>query len=55
MVGSTSLVLADATTRGTLGRIWASSGVSLTVGTAINVKLTAAASTNTAPTAADRR
>ena len=53
VVGSTSLVLADATTRGTLGRIWASSGVSLTVGTAINVKLTAAASTNTAPTVAN--
>ena len=53
VVGSTSLVLADATTQGTLGRIWASSGVSLTVGTAINVKLTAAASTNTAPTVAN--
>ena len=53
VVGSTSLVLADATTRGRVGRIWASSGVSLTVGTAINVKLTAAASTNTAPTVAN--
>ena len=53
VVDSTSLVLADATTRGRIGRIWASSGVSLTVGTAINVKLTAAASTNTAPTVAN--
>ena len=53
VVGSTSLVLADAILQGRLGRIWASSGVSLTVGTAINVKLTAAASTNTAPTVAN--
>ena len=49
VVGSTSLVLADATTINTRSRYWSSSGVSLTAGTAINVKLTAAASTNTAP------
>ena len=48
VVGSTSLVLADATTINTRSRYWSSSGVSLTAGTAINVKLTAAASTNTA-------
>ena len=53
VVGSTSLVLADATSQTGLTRTWASSGVSLTVGTAINVKLTAAASTNTAPTVAN--
>ena len=35
VVGSTSLVLADATTTNNLDRTWASSGVSLTAGTAI--------------------
>ena len=53
VVGSTALVLADAPTILSDTRIWNSSGVSLTVGTAINVKLTAAASTNTAPTVAN--
>ena len=51
VVGSTSLVLANATTLNNLSRTWASSGVSLTVGTAINVKLTATV-TNTAATGA---
>ena len=54
VVGSTSLVLADAETSTTRGRVWDSSGVFLTAGTAIDVKLTAA-TTNTAPTAADNR
>ena len=53
VVGSTVLVLADAhatpQTGRTRTRTWASSGVSLTVGTAINVKLI----TNTAPTVAN--
>ena len=49
VVGSTSLVLADATTTNNLDRIWASSGVSLTVGTAIDVKLTAATTTTNTP------
>ncbi len=53
VVGSTSLVLADADTITARSRIWDSSGVSLTAGTDITVKLTAA-STNTAPTAADK-
>ena len=52
VVGSTSLVLADADTITTRERIWHSSGVSLTEGTDITVKLIAA-STNTAPTAAN--
>ena len=52
VVGSTSLVLADATTTNNLDRTWASSGVSLTAGTAITVKLTAAAPTNTPATGA---
>ena len=43
VVGSTSLVLADATTTNNLDRTWASSGVSLTAGTDITVKLTAPA------------
>ena len=49
VVGSTSLVLADATTTNNLDRTWASSGVSLTAGTDITVKLTAAASTTNTP------
>ena len=49
VVGSTSLVLADATTTNNLDRTWASSGVSLTVGTAIDVKLTAATTTTNTP------
>ena len=55
VVGSTSLVLADATTTNNLDRTWASSGVSLTVGTAITVKLTAVTPpvTNAAPTVAN--
>ena len=55
VVGSTSLVLAASTTQTGLTRTWASSGVSLTVGTAINVKLTAATPpvTNAAPTVAN--
>ncbi len=53
VVGSTSLVLADATAIATSSRSWNSSGVSLTIGTAIDVKLiTTTASTNTAPTVA---
>ena len=52
VVGSTSLVLADADTITTRRRLWDSSGVSLTVGTDITVKLTAA-STNAAPTVAN--
>ena len=48
VVGSTSLVLADATTINTRSRYWSSSGVSLTAGTAINVKLTAPGTPNTA-------
>ena len=53
VVGSTSLVLADATTTNNLDRTWASSGVSLTAGTDITVKLTAATTTtNTAATGA---
>ena len=55
VVGSTSLVLAASPTQTGLTRTWASSGVSLTVGTAINVKLTAATPpvTNAAPTVAN--
>ena len=52
VVGSTSLVLADADTISTRRRVWENSGVSLTEGTDITVKLTAA-TTNTPPTAAD--
>ena len=48
VVGSISLVLADATTKLPQGRSWASSGVSLTAGTDITVKLTAPGTTNTA-------
>ena len=48
VVGSTSLVLADATTTNNLDRTWASSGVSLTAGTDIAVKLTAPGTPNTA-------
>ena len=49
VVGSTSLVLADATPQTGSTRTWASSGVSLTVGTAIDVKLTAATTTTNTP------
>ena len=52
VVGSTSLVLADATTINTRSRYWSSSGVSLTAGTDITVKLTAPGTPNTAPTGA---
>ena len=51
VVGSTSFVLADATTINTRSRYWSSSGVSLTAGTDITVKLTAPGTPNTAPTA----
>ena len=54
VVGSTSLVLADATTINTRSRYWSSSGVSLAAGTDITVKLTAPGTPNTAPTAADK-
>ena len=53
VVGSTSLVLADADTITTRGRIWHSSGVSMTAGTDIAVKLTAPV-TNTPPTSAEQ-
>ena len=53
VVGSTSLVLADATTVTTRTRYWSSSGVSLTVGTDITVKLTAPGTPNAAPTVAN--
>ena len=53
VVGTTSLALADATTITNRFRTWSSPGLSWTVGTAIDVKLTAAASTNTAPTVAN--
>ena len=54
VVGSTSLVLADADTIASRQRIWHNSGVSLTEGTDIVVKLTTTATTtNTAPTSAD--
>ena len=52
VVGSTSLVLNAGTASGARTRIWDSSGVSLTAGTDIAVKLTAPV-TNTAPTAAN--
>ena len=48
MVGSTALVLADAPTILSNTRIWNSSGVSLTIGTDITVKLTAPGTPNTA-------
>ena len=54
VVGSTSFVLADATTINTRSRYWSSSGVSLTAGTDITVKLTAPGTPNTAPTAEDK-
>ena len=52
VVGSTSLVLANATTQNNVSRTWASSGVSLTAGTAITVKLVSGSTpvTNTAAT-----
>ena len=53
VVGTTSLALADATTISNRFRIWSTPGLSWTAGTAIDVKLTAAASTNTAPTVAN--
>ena len=52
VVGSTSLVLDDATTKLPQGRSWASSGVSLTAGTAVGVKLTT--TPNNPPTAAHK-
>ena len=52
VVGSTSLVLSGGTASGTVKLIFSSSGVSLTVGTAINVKLTAPGTPNTAATGA---
>ena len=52
VVGSTSLVLSGGTASGTVKLIFYSSSVSLTVGTDITVKLTAA-STNAAPTVAN--
>ena len=48
VVGSTALVLADATTISSQTRTWNSSGVSLTIGTDITVKLTAPGTPNTA-------
>ena len=48
VVGSTSFVLAAATTINTRSRFWSSSGVSLTAGTDITVKLTAPGTPNTA-------
>ena len=53
VVGTTSLDLADATTIGNVFRTWSTPGLSWTAGTAIDVKLTAAATTNTAPTVAN--
>ena len=53
VVGSTALVLADAPTILSNTRIWNSSGVSLTIGTDITVKLTAPGTPNTAPTVAN--
>ena len=53
VVGTTSLALADATTITNRFRTWSSPGLSWTVGTAIDVKLTAATTTNTAPTVAN--
>ena len=51
VVGSTSLVLADADTISTRRRVWENSGITLPVGTDITVKLTAPGTTNTPPTA----
>ena len=48
VVGSTALVLADADTIASRSRVWLSSGVSLTAGTDIEVKLTASGTANTA-------
>ena len=53
VVGTTSLALADAETTGPRFRIWSSPGLSWTAGTAIDVKLTAATTTNAAPTVAN--
>ena len=52
MVGSTSLVLSGGTASGTVKLIFSSSGVSLTAGTDITVKLTAPGTPNTAATGA---
>ena len=49
VVGSTSLILADADTITTRERIWHNSGVSLTEGADITVKLTAASTSTTPP------
>ena len=54
MVGSTSFVLSGGTASGTVKLIFSSSGVSLTAGTDITVKLTAPGTPNTAPTAAHK-
>ena len=53
VVGSTSLVLSGGTASGAFTRYWNSSGVSLTEGTDITVKLTAASTSNAAPTVAN--
>ena len=52
VVGSTSLVLSGGTASGTVKLIFSSSGVSLTAGTDITVKLTAPGTPNTAATGA---
>ena len=53
VVGSTSLVLSGGTASGAFTRYWNSSGVSLTEGADITVKLTAASTSNAAPTVAN--
>ena len=53
VVGSTSLVLSGGTASGTSKLIFASSGVTLTAGTDITVKLTAPGTPNAAPTVAN--
>ena len=53
VVGSTSLVLADADIITARKRVWFNTGASLTAGTDITVKLTAPGTPNAAPTAAD--
>ncbi len=53
VVGSTSLVLSGGTASGAFTRYWNSSGVSLTEGTDITVTLTAASTSNAAPTVAN--
>ena len=53
VVGSTSFVLADANIITARKRVWFNTGLSLTAGTDITVKLTAPGTANTPPTAAD--